>query len=343
MKWPWQSEHRTAPSNYTDTVVEALLARASGAAVDSGAIAATEAAVGMFERCISSATVTPQNPMTQAVTPEVLALAGRGLATKGNALFVIEVEGGAVRLAPVAYWNVTGESDPASWRYRCDLSGPSRQRTRVVEASGVVHFRINAEVARPHLGRSPLEIASATGKLSAAVEQSLQREQLFPPARIIYSARGSDQITDLVNDIAKGGIVAEAVDESDSAASSKQPSAVGPEPDESQVKLRTDTARSILSAYGLSPALFEASGDSGQREAWRRAWSSVFSPVVRCMAAEIAEKLDTPGADLELSELRASDAQGQGRALAMRATALTRLIEAGIERDRALELAGFDN
>ena len=27
----------------------------------------------------------------------------------------------------------------------------------------------------------------------------------------------------------------------------------------------------------------------------------------------------------------------------MRATALTRLIEAGIERDRALELAGFDN
>ena len=89
-----------------------ILARASGAAVDSGAIAATEAAVGMFERCISSATVTPQNPMTQAVTPEVLALAGRGLATKGNALFVIEVEGGAVRLAPVAYWNVTGESDP---------------------------------------------------------------------------------------------------------------------------------------------------------------------------------------------------------------------------------------
>ena len=110
MKWPWQSEHRTAPSNYTDTVVEALLARASGAAVDSGAIAATEAAVGMFERCISSATVTPQNPMTQAVTPEVLALAGRGLATKGNALFVIEVEGGAVRLAPVAYWNI-------DWRF----------------------------------------------------------------------------------------------------------------------------------------------------------------------------------------------------------------------------------
>ena len=140
--------------------------------------------------------------------------------------------------------------------------------------------------------------------MSAAVEQSLQREQLFPPARIIYSARGSDQITDLVNDIAKGGIVAEAVDESDSAASSKQPAAVGPEPDESQVKLRTDTARSILDRLWIITRIVRGGGRwfSGQREAWRRAWSSsVFSPITHGMAAEIADKLDTPGAELELS------------------------------------------
>ena len=344
MKWPWQSEHRAVPTNYTDRVVNEILARATGAAVDPGAIAATEAAVGTYGRCISSATLTPQNPITASVTPEILALAGRGLATRGNAIFVIEIEAGAVRLAPCASWNVEGEADPATWVYRCDLSGPSRQRTRRVESSGVVHFRINCDVARPWLGRSPLEVASASGKLSAAVEQSLTREQAFKPARIVYSPRGNDQISDLVNDISKGGIIAESVDEADPAASSKPPAAVGPEPDAAQIDLRTDVSRSILSAYGLSPSLFEAAGDgSGQREAFRRMWSSVFVPITRCMAAELSEKLDTPGVDLELSELRAADSQGQGRALSARAVAVKQLVEAGVDRARALELAGFDN
>ena len=346
LNWLWrdtQTEHRAEPTNYTDRTISEILARATGTAADPTAIAATEAAVGTYGRCIASATLTPQNPLTASVTPEVLALAGRGLATKGNALFVIQVEGGTVRLAPVAYWNVEGESDPASWRYRCDLAGPSRQRTRVVDASGVVHFRINCDVARPWRGRGPLEVASASGKLLGAVEQSLQREQLFRPTRIVYSPRGTEQITDLIQDVSKGGLIAESVNEADPAASIKTPASVGPEPDAAQIDLRTDVSRSILSCYGLSPALFEAAGDgSGQREAWRRAWSSCFLPIVRCMSFEIASKLDTPGADLELSELRASDAQGQGRALSARAVAVKQLVEAGVERvTGACELAGF--
>ena len=343
MNWPpWKTETRAAPVSYSDRVVAEILARASGTAADAGALAATEAAAGMFERCIGSATVTPSNALTASVTPSVLMLAGRGLAANGNAVFVIEVEGGAVRLAPVAYWNVEGESDPASWMYRCDMSGPSRQRTRRVEAAGVVHFKVGCEISRPWMGRAPLQIASATGRLSAAVEKSLELEELFKPVRIVYSPRGADQITDLVKDIAKGGIVPESVDESDPAASSKPPAAVGPEPGEGQVTLRTDTARSILSAYGLSPALFEAAGDgSGQREGWRRAWASVFSPIVRAMSSELSVKLDTPGVELELAELRASDSQGQGRALSARAVAVKQLVEAGVDRARALELAGF--
>ena len=344
MNWPWaKPETRQASVDYTDRVVSEILARATGTTADVRTIAATEAAVGTYGRCIASATLTPSNLITASVTPEILALAGRGLATRGNFVAVIEVEGGAVRLAPVAYYNVSGEADPASWMYRCDLAGPSRQRTRRVEASGVVHFRINAEPSRPWDGRSPLEVASATGKLSASVEQSLQREQAFLPARVVYTERQSGMITEFLSDISKGGLVGEgSIDETTSRAASQPPHKIGPVPDEQQVALRTETSRAILSAYGLSPALFEAAGDgSGQREAWRRAWASVFLPITRCMASELAEKLDPPGVELALSELRASDSMGQGRAIASRALAVKHLTEAGVTVDVAREVVGI--
>ena len=62
----------------------------------------------------------------------------------GNALFTIEVEGRGRALGTMSRtWNVEGESDPATWVYRCDLGRTDpRQRTRRVEAAGVIHFKI---------------------------------------------------------------------------------------------------------------------------------------------------------------------------------------------------------
>ena len=94
-----------------------------------------------------------------------------------------------MRLAPVAYWNIEGEADPATHFYRCDLAGPSRQRTRRVEASGVVHFKTGCEISRPWMGRSALQIAVAAGRLASGVEQSLEREQEILTARIVHSER----------------------------------------------------------------------------------------------------------------------------------------------------------
>ena len=342
MKWPWSQPEQRSAQDYTDKVVSEILGRSSGTTADVRELAATEAAVGMFERCIGSATVTPQNPLTAAVTPSFLALVGRRLASTGNFVALIEVEGGSVRFVPATSYDVVGDADPATWEYRVDLGGPSRQRTVRTEGAGVLHFRVNCDL--PWRGRSALQVASATGKLSSSVEQSLTREQAFRPTRIVYSPRGADSLTDMLADVRRGGLIGENIDELDPSGSTKQPAAIGPEPDAAQIDLRTDVSRSILSAYGLSPALFEAAGDgSGQREAWRRAWASVFSPIVRGMAAELSEKLDSPGVDLELAELRASDSQGQGRALSARAGAVKLLIEAGVDKARALQLAGFDN
>ena len=70
-------------------------------------------------------------------------------------------------------------------------------------------------------------------------------------------------------------------------------------------------------------------------------WSSTLLPCARLIADEISSKLDTPGSSLTLAELKASDAQGRGRALASRSMAVKNLIAAGIAPDRALELAEF--
>ena len=117
--------------------------------------------------------------------------------------------------------------------------------------------------------------------------------------RIVYSPRGADQITDLVTDISKGGIIAESVAEADPAASSKPPAAVGPEPNQSQVALRTEAARSILGGpRAESPSLWESGSDgTAQRESFRRAFHdlSIFHGLCVMLSRRInVEKLETP-------------------------------------------------
>ena len=167
VRWPWQSEQRSEQkSSYTDTVIATILSNASGTAADPSALAAQEASVGFYSRALSSATVSPATARTAAVTPSFLALVGRRLASSGNFVALIEVEDGVVRFIPATSYDVSGGADPATWEYRVDLGGPSRQRTVKIEAAGVLHFRVNADL--PWRGRSALQVASATG---AAVGQ----------------------------------------------------------------------------------------------------------------------------------------------------------------------------
>ena len=341
MRWPWaQPEQRSETTdNYTDRVVSAILARARSG-TDTGALAAQESAVGFYSRALSSATVTPENsPLTMALTPSFLALAGRRLATKGNFVALIEVAGGSVRFIPATSYDVSGEADPSTWVYRIDLGGPSRQKTIRTEAAGVVHFRVNADLS--WRGRGALEVASAAGRLSAAVEKSLELEQLFPPTTIVHTSRQGEQVSDFAADLRRGGLLVENIDESDPSAGSNPPHNIGPKPDENEVTLRGEAAKSIMAAHGLSPSLWESGSDgTAQRESFRRAFTTCLNPWAMMISEELTAKLETP-VTLTLDEIRAADAQGQSRALSSRATALKHLVEAGVGLPVALELAGF--
>ena len=151
----------------------------------------------------------------------------------------------------------------------------------------------------------------------------------------------------MADKLASGGIVGIGVGarpgQAEPRASNWTPGRLGPNPPGELVDLRGGLARAILASYGLSPALFEATGDgAGQREAWRRAWAGTFAPVARIVAGEIADKLDVPDAMLQLDELRAADEANRARAIGSRAQALSRMVEAQVPLEEARRLAGLE-
>ena len=187
----------------TDAVIAAMVRQAQGKSVDAGSLALAEAAVGLWERSLSSATVEPQNNRLAGLNPSMMALAGRSLAVSGNLVLAIQLDGAQVKLTPAADFDVTGGADPSSWRYRLNLPGPSATETVVVEAAGVVHFRTGASADAPWRGVVPLRRAVGTAALAEAVEFSLTRESKLPPGWLVGLGTTPDQTKVAAEDLKK--------------------------------------------------------------------------------------------------------------------------------------------
>ena len=76
----------------------------------------------------------PSTTALRAVTPTFLDGVGRALCRSGESLHVIDVRNGLLTLTPSASWSVHGSDDPASWRYRVTMSGPTATRTTTVRS-----------------------------------------------------------------------------------------------------------------------------------------------------------------------------------------------------------------
>lgn len=343
--WPFGRSEARADVNATDQLVSALLAYAGAKTGNPDALASAEACAALWERALGSATVSPLTAALRPMTADFLGLIGRGLAVRGEFVAAIRVADDGLRLIPASTWTVTGESDPATWRYRLDYAGPSRSVAETLPAMAVLHFRINADPRTPWRGRSPLGSASATAALASEIESAMTREARLPVGRIVpFDVTALDESTaaEFVKKIAEGGLnIVPAGGAGGMTTQRPDPARTGPAPPEAFASLRTDVGHAVMSAYGVPPTLFHPTGDgAGQREAWRRFWLGTVAPIGRAVAAELRAKLD-PLAALEFGALRAADEDARSRAIARRAQALGTLIEAGVDRDRALELAGL--
>ena len=160
---------RPSPLTTPIKIVARLVAAASGTAGDGSALGAIETAARWWGSGLASATVKPDTVALKSVSPLVLDTIGRSLCRSGEALFVIDVRSGRVRLSPTASWTVLGSDDPESWVYLVTLNGPSTGRTIKVPAASVLHVRYAPHPDRPWAGRSPMMMAyrHSTGSRTA--------------------------------------------------------------------------------------------------------------------------------------------------------------------------------
>ena len=352
MRWPWQREpepERRQAVPFTDAVVAALTAQAGGnAAGDPSAIAALEAAAGLYAAAFAGARVTPANPMTAGLTPGCRALIARDLIRRGESVHAIGIEGGAVRLQPVGSWDVRGGPDERTWWYRTDVFGPSGNLTNFTPSGAVVHCRYAVDSARPWYGLAPLQWARATGTLAANLETRLGEEaggavaHLLPVPQDGGDGGDDDPLAMLKADLAAGKgrtLLVETTSagwgEGRTAApqGDYQPKRIGAAPPVTLPTLRTDAALAVLAACQVPAGLFTDADGTSQREAWRRWAMGPLAGLAATVEAELAAKLDQP-VRFDFSGLWAADMAG-------RASSFKAMVTAGMDPAKAAGLAGL--
>ena len=329
-------------ANYTDQVIAQILASATGAS-DGSALAAIETAARWWGLGLSSATVTPSNLATRAITPSVLDTIGRALCRAGESLHVIDVRHGRVTLTPCGGWSVHGGEDELTWTYSCTLSGPTSTRVVTLPGASVIHIRYASPPAQPWRGRSPMQMASDTGRAASLLEHATSEEMTFTQKQLLSPRRNQgdygmadsmspDQLTKIVEAFAahtgSGAFVVPG---------DLEPRRLGPDPPATFPDLRDRLEHSILSMHGVPPALVAPGGTgTAAREAYRQILHGLIKPIGALVVEELREKLD-PKAALSFDSLRAGDIVGSARALG------SLVKSGGLTPQSAAHIVGFDD
>ena len=359
MRWPWlQSvpvEHR---SSYTDQVVTAILAAASGGGVRPAlGTAAVESCATLYASALSACAVSGPSSVTRALTADWRANVASELVRRGQCVYIIgadPVDGLALRAA--SHFDVYGTPDPP-WVYRASRSGPSTTTWQTYSSESVLHLRWQVDLQRPWAGISPLQNAAVTASLAAWIEKRLAEEASGPVGSFLPVARfepapdadladpdADDPLAALRRDIgnSRGQVLAveSQMAAADSPASAPrkdfQVARFGANPPRDLVELRQHVMLDIGAACGVPRALVDsrASGQAA-REAWRQFVSTSVDGLARRIEAQVLAQLGV--------EIRIDSTPLAGRDLAARAAAFRRLAgkEGGLTVDGAREAAGI--
>ncbi len=145
MRWPWQKQpEKLETQPFSDSVIQSNIRGSSGTTTPNpSAIGALENAASLYAARFSAASV--NHP---ALTSGVVGLLARNLIKRGESLFRIVVEGGALALRPAGSWDVRGGPAEPAWFYRL-YEFPSGNLTYFVPSTGVIHAKYAVDPSRP--------------------------------------------------------------------------------------------------------------------------------------------------------------------------------------------------
>ena len=345
-------------TTYTsDRISQLVASSASGPSAVATAVAAVEIAAGLWGRALSLAAVEPKNQRTRAITPSLLELAGRALARRGQVVFDLEIDpDGDLAFIPCASVNVlSGSENPSTWIYSLQMYGPSATTTRYRPRNGVVHLAANVSPDRPWEGKAPWQGAQLSSALLAGVERQLSGEASGSSGYVVpmpdsgdrgQAADGDgedDPLTTLRRDMAAakgktllvpslaGGLGA-GPGVSPTTSQEYLPRRWGAAPPESLIELRRDVERSILSCYGILPALhYERAAGTALREAGRQTHANSSVAIATLIASQLTEALSE---EVTLTLPRPTD-------MATLARAVGSLVTSGVDVNEARGIVGL--
>jgi len=345
--WPFKSKTETRAASgtgYTAQMIRARTAYITGTSGRAELTATVQGAVTLWENGLSVADVGG----TDLLTRRALAIAGRMLALRGEALFYITDEA----LIPVSDWDLsTRLSRPTAYRLTLPDIGGGKSVTAL--AGEVLHFRIGADAIQPWFGTAPLKRSSLSADLLEIIERALVEVYGDAPLGSSIVPMPETPETDLA-DIARGFrgsrgkvLVRESVQVQ--AAGGPAPAqdwrANDLTPDLSKALLdkTLDQARDqINAAFGILPGLNnKATTGPMVREAQRHLASWTLQPMAEGMAEEATDKLGNAVTLDVMRPLQAFDAGGRARTVTALVKALAEAKAAGVDPAMALNLVDW--
>lgn len=349
--WPFRkkepvTETRASGTGYTAQIMQARAAFIAGTDGLAELTGTVQGCVNLWEGGLSLADVTG----TDLLTPFDLALMGRALGLRGEAVFAIRDDG----LLPCSDWDLTTRfSVPTA--YRVGIPDTGGGKTETLLASEVLHLRIGVDMAMPFTGLSPLRRARLTGGLLETLEAALSEIYSDAPlgsavvpfpeapdtdmtalARGFRGMRGKVMVRESVNVTAAGG---------PAPMTDLKPHDMTPDLSRAMIKESLESAKgAIETVFGVLPSLSNRSATGPLiREAQRHLAQWTLQPIAVMIAQEASAKLAVPVTLDVMRPLQAFDAGGRARTLKATIDALAAAKEAGIDPTMALKLVDWAN
>ena len=153
-----------------------------------------------------------------------------------------------------------GRDDPASWTYRCTVSGPDVTRLVTLPAASVLHVKYSPHPSRPWAGRSPVALARDTAQAAGRLEKATSEELNFTQQQVLTPRRNQNEygLADSLTPETIQKIVAAFAEHVHTGAfvipADVQAQRLGPEIPDSFALLRDRLENAMYSIHGIPPA-----------------------------------------------------------------------------------------